>query len=357
MPRPRSRSQSPRARPEQQRRSRHVDADDVRRRRGGERGSARENSSREKEHGSYGRDREDSRAVASEKSSRDGREKSYSRDKEDPRAIESGRSRRETERGQEKGYSRDKEEPRGSEKPDERVARRGGLPRRGGGGGGGESASSSSVFTPATGANADLGAGAGADGEPLVEKEQPNFAPTGVLAAATNTVNGVVLKYSEPGEARKPPGSQRWRLFVFKDKEIVDTVDLNSNSCWLVGRDRAVADLPVDHPSCSKQHAVLQFRFVTKVGQFGDKEGGVKPYIIDLESANGTMVGKTKVPARRYLELKEGDLIMFGLSTRLVSPLSFHFPRGQSSRPFVFFVFFFSGTDSILTFTRVGSTF
>ncbi|KAL0636282.1 hypothetical protein Q9L58_004739 [Maublancomyces gigas] len=294
MPRPRSRSRSPRARPERQHRSRHLDTDDARRRRGGERGgSARENSSREKEHG---RDRE----AASEK-------KSYGRDKEDPRAIASGRSRRENERGQEKGYGRDKEEPRGSEKPG--VARRGGREPA-------SASSSSSVFTPATGANADLGAGAGAGGEPPVEKEQPNFAPTGVLAAATNTVNGVVLKYSEPGEARKPPGSQRWRLFVFKDKEIVDTVDLNGNSCWLVGRDRAVADLPVDHPSCSKQHAVVQFRYVTKVGEFGDKEGGVKPYIIDLESANGTMVGKTKVPARRYLELKEGDLIMFGLSTR-----------------------------------------
>lgn len=286
----------------------------MRRRRGGERGNPRDNSSREKEHG---RNKEDSRAIKSERSSRDDRDKGYSREKENSGAIASERDGREKDRGREKGYGRGKEDLRGSAKPDERVARRGGPPRRGE-----PSSSSASAFTPATGANADVGAGAGAgaDGEPPVEKEAPNFAPTGLLAAATNTVNGVILKYSEPAEARKPPGSQRWRLFVFKDKEIVDTVDLNSNSCWLVGRDRAVADLPVDHPSCSKQHAVLQFRYVTKVGEFGDKEGGVKPYIIDLESANGTMVGKTKVPARRYLELKEGDLIMFGLSTRFVSP-------------------------------------
>lgn len=245
------------------------------------------------------------------------REKSYSRDKEDPKAIASERSSREKDYGREKSYGRDKEDPK---KLDERVARRGGPPRKG-------EPSSSSSFTPATGANADLGArtGTGTDGDPPVEKEAPNFAPTGLLAAATNTVNGVVLKYSEPAEARKPPGSQRWRLFVFKDKEIVDTVDLNNNSCWLVGRDRAVADLPVDHPSCSKQHAVLQFRYMMKVGEFGDKQGGVRPYIIDLESANGTMLGKTKVPARRYLELKEGDLIMFGLSTRLDSPFCYIF--------------------------------
>lgn len=33
-------------------------------------------------------------------------------------------------------------------------------------------------------------------------------------------------------------------------------------SCYIFGRDRAVADIPTDHPSCSKQHAVLQFRAV-----------------------------------------------------------------------------------------------
>lgn len=137
---------------------------------------------------------------------------------------------------------------------------------------------------------------------------------------------------------------------MFKDKEIVDTVDLNANSCWLVGRDRAVADLPVDHPSCSKQHAVLQFRYVVKTGEFGDKESGVKPYVMDLESANGTTVGKVEVPGGRYLELKEGDLIMFGLSTRWVFT-----PRVN------FLIFLLLRTVEIyvemLTITDIGSIF
>lgn len=34
-------------------------------------------------------------------------------------------------------------------------------------------------------------------------------------------------------------------------------------SCYLFGRERRVADIPTDHPSCSKQHAVLQFRCAT----------------------------------------------------------------------------------------------
>lgn len=37
---------------------------------------------------------------------------------------------------------------------------------------------------------------------------------------------------------------------------------IHRQSGYLLGRDRKVADIPIDHPSCSKQHAVLQFRSV-----------------------------------------------------------------------------------------------
>lgn len=84
----------------------------------------------------------------------------------------------------------------------------------------------------------------------------------------------------------------------------------------MIGRDRAVADLPVDHPSCSKQHAVLQFRFVTKVDEFGEKKGSVRLYVMDLESANGTSLNGDEIEGRRFVECREGDLLRFGLSTR-----------------------------------------
>lgn len=53
-------------------------------------------------------------------------------------------------------------------------------------------------------------------------KGKPNFAPSGLLAAETNTVKAsdgtsTVLKYNEPPEARKPP--QNWRLYVFKGND------------------------------------------------------------------------------------------------------------------------------------------
>jgi smad nuclear-interacting protein 1 len=77
-----------------------------------------------------------------------------------------------------------------------------------------------------------------------------------------------------------------------------------------------VVDYVIEHPSCSKQHAVLQFRYVEKKNEYGDKEGGVRPYIIDLESANGTKVNGEKIPERRFVELISGDVLVFGDSTR-----------------------------------------
>lgn len=158
-------------------------------------------------------------------------------------------------------------------------------------------------------------------GEKEVERQKPNFGNTGLLAAASNQVQQadgttIVLKYHEPAEARKPPTKDQWKLFVFKGADIVETIELHTRSCWLVGRELAVVDLPAEHPSISKQHAVIQFRHIEKRNEYGDKLGRVRPYLIDLESANGTSLNKETVPASRYLELRDKDMIQFGHSTR-----------------------------------------
>jgi len=157
--------------------------------------------------------------------------------------------------------------------------------------------------------------------EGVKPKETPNFGTTGLLAAASKSVSQgdgttIVLKYHEPPEARKPPPRDHWKLFVFKGPDIVDTIELSYRSCWLVGREAAVVDLLAEHPSTSKQHAAIQFRYTERRNEFGDKIGRVKPYLIDLESANGTLLNKEKVPDSRYLELRDKDMIQFGLSTR-----------------------------------------
>jgi len=155
--------------------------------------------------------------------------------------------------------------------------------------------------------------GAGAEGgeDP---KDAPNFELSGKLTEDTNTYKGVVIKYNEPPEARKP--KRRWRLYPFKNDEALKPFHMHRQSAFLFGRERLIADIPVDHPSCSKQHAVLQYRMVQYEKPDGRKAFRIAPYIIDLESANGTFVNNKRIEARRYVELMEKDVIKFGFSSR-----------------------------------------
>ncbi|KAL5108872.1 Smad nuclear-interacting protein 1 [Taenia crassiceps] len=136
-------------------------------------------------------------------------------------------------------------------------------------------------------------------------REQPNFELSGKLAADTNTYKGVVIKYNEPEDARKPTAF--WRLYPFKGNEALKVMHIHRQSGYLIGSAQHIADLPMAHPSISKQHAVLQFRFT---------KGRVRLYIIDLESTNGTFLNNKKIESRRYYELREKDVLKFGYSTR-----------------------------------------
>lgn len=48
----------------------------------------------------------------------------------------------------------------------------------------------------------------------------------------------------------------------------------------------------------------------------GSKGKRVRPYIIDLESANGTFVNNKQIESKKYVELLEKDVIKFGFSSR-----------------------------------------
>ena len=111
--------------------------------------------------------------------------------------------------------------------------------------------------------------------ESPVEKEKRNFKTSGALTkdARTDAKTGIELKYLEPADADMP--KDRWRLYPFKQDQTLgtkcnpisvshssDPYPLHRKSCYLIGRDRQVVDIATDHPSCSKQHAVIQFRTV-----------------------------------------------------------------------------------------------
>lgn len=163
--------------------------------------------------------------------------------------------------------------------------------------------------------------------EPPGEKIKANFGLSGALAnddQTGNVQNGIKLKFSEPPEARIP--NTRWRLYVFKtsgesaasNKEesasaLLDTLHISKQSSYLFGRERKIADIPVDHPSLSKQHCVLQYRALE------DKADGklrCKPYLMDLGSTNGTFINGVRLEDARYYELRKGDVITLGASSR-----------------------------------------
>ncbi|KAF2741967.1 SMAD/FHA domain-containing protein [Sporormia fimetaria CBS 119925] len=154
------------------------------------------------------------------------------------------------------------------------------------------------------------------------EREKPNFKPTGLLAKEANRVEGtkISLKYHEPPEARKPAPSSLWRLWIFKGDDTLGTIELQTQSCWLLGRAREVADIALEHPSCSQQHAVIQFRYIQKTVEddFGIRKntGKVKPYIMDLESSNGTELNGDELDGGRFYELRDKDILRFGGSER-----------------------------------------
>lgn len=150
--------------------------------------------------------------------------------------------------------------------------------------------------------------------EPPIEKEKVNLGVSGKLMEDTNMFKGVVVKYSEPPEAKKP--NARWRLYPFKGDESLPVLYIHRQSAYLVGRDHRVADLPVDHPSCSKQHAVIQYRSVPFEKADGTRGRKILPYIIDLGSANGTLLNDQKIEPQRYIELQDKDMLKFGFSTR-----------------------------------------
>ncbi|EPQ09213.1 Smad nuclear-interacting protein 1 [Myotis brandtii] len=145
-------------------------------------------------------------------------------------------------------------------------------------------------------------------------KEKPSFELSGALLEDTNTFRGVVIKYSEPPEARIP--KKRWRLYPFKNDEVLPIMYIHRQSAYLLGRHRRIADIPIDHPSCSKQHAVFQYRLVEYTRADGTVGRRVKPHIIDLGSGNGTFLNNKRIEPQRYYELKEKDVLKFGFSSR-----------------------------------------
>jgi smad nuclear-interacting protein 1 len=60
-------------------------------------------------------------------------------------------------------------------------------------------------------------------------KEAENYSTSGSLSKDKLMFNGVFLKYSQPPEARIPEKKGK-RLYVFRGKEHLDTIDISKQS-------------------------------------------------------------------------------------------------------------------------------
>uniref|UniRef100_A0AC35TJ67 FHA domain-containing protein n=1 Tax=Rhabditophanes sp. KR3021 TaxID=114890 RepID=A0AC35TJ67_9BILA len=150
--------------------------------------------------------------------------------------------------------------------------------------------------------------------EPPIVKESINMGTSGKLCEDTNMYNGVVIKYSEPADAVMP--IQKWRLYPFKGNQELPQIYIHRQSAYLIGKDKKIADFPVEHPSCSKQHAAFQYRMVTSSVVNGQAVKSIKLYVIDLGSTNGTFLNGSQIEPQRYYELLPKDILKFGFSSR-----------------------------------------
>jgi pSer/pThr/pTyr-binding forkhead associated (FHA) protein len=118
--------------------------------------------------------------------------------------------------------------------------------------------------------------------------------------------------YTVPDWARHSPEALRYSLEVIKDGAVVDEIELLSQedpqkpqikSYYILGRQPDIVDILLEHPSLSRQHAILQFR---------DDDALM---CLDFNSAQGTFVNKVQLEQGVYQRIYVGDILKFGQYT------------------------------------------
>ena len=116
--------------------------------------------------------------------------------------------------------------------------------------------------------------------------------------------------YVEPLWGGVPNNDKEYKLTVLKDGSIKDNISLSGKSTFTFGR-LDECDVVIEHPSCSRYHALLQYCVKEK-----DKRK-IGFYLYDMGSTHGTYVNKDKVKAKVYNRVRVGYQIRFGGSSRL----------------------------------------
>ncbi|GJP51846.1 hypothetical protein CLOM_g10977 [Closterium sp. NIES-68] len=108
--------------------------------------------------------------------------------------------------------------------------------------------------------------------------------------------------YSIPDWAAVP--KVPFRVEVVKEGAVAEEMDVSAKSAYMFGRIDC-CDFMLQHPSISRYHAVIQY---------GEDSAA---FVMDLNSTHKTFVNKQEVKPGTYVPLRVGDVIKFGLSSRL----------------------------------------
>ena len=96
-----------------------------------------------------------------------------------------------------------------------------------------------------------------------------------------------------------------YSLEILKEGKIIEKIPLNSKTHFILGRMGGSVDILMEHVSISRQHCCLQFRDDDVL------------MVLDLGSAQGSFLNKTKLAKDIYQRVNVGDILRFGASTRL----------------------------------------
>ncbi|KAJ2355051.1 hypothetical protein GGF43_002914 [Coemansia sp. RSA 2618] len=111
------------------------------------------------------------------------------------------------------------------------------------------------------------------------------------------------LNYEQPANAGAPPHD--YTLDVIKAGCQVESHAVPTQKSFFTFGRLPICDFPMDHESISRYHAVLQFH----------NDG--PPSIVDLGSSHGTYINKIQTAAKIPVQVRAGDQIRFGMSSRI----------------------------------------
>jgi len=110
--------------------------------------------------------------------------------------------------------------------------------------------------------------------------------------------------YKPPEWGAAVPEELYLGIDVMKDGVKIQSFDLKGKAFFSIGRDRNV-DIQTWHPSCSRQHCILQFKKPNEL------------FVRDVNSVHGVKLNQERIKMNEFVRVYVGDILEMGQSTRM----------------------------------------